>query len=72
VADAIAGAIRKPRPDVYVPRTVGAILRIQSLAGRRVRDRLARALGADRAFLDIDHSARADYAARIGGPPKSR
>ena len=68
VAGAIVDVIRKPRPDVYVPRAVGIILRFQSLVGRRVRDRLARALGADRAFLDIDQSARADYTARIGGP----
>jgi NADP-dependent 3-hydroxy acid dehydrogenase YdfG len=68
VAAAIASAIARPRADVYVPSSVGLLLRIQSLAGRRVRDSLNRWLGADRAFLDIDHGARAAYDARIAAP----
>ena len=65
VAVAIAQAVEQPRDDVYVPRSVGQIVRVNQL-GRRVRDALARRLGADRTFLDIDQSARAAYDDRIG------
>lgn len=65
VAAAIAKAIARPRADVYVPRSVGAILRMQALLGRRIRDAMNRALGADRTFLDADREARAAYEARI-------
>jgi short-subunit dehydrogenase len=67
VAVAIADAIEAPRADVYVPRSVGHIARLNALAGRRVRDGIARRLGADRTFLDVDHGARGDYEQRIGG-----
>jgi NAD(P)-dependent dehydrogenase (short-subunit alcohol dehydrogenase family) len=67
VAVAIADAIEAPRADVYVPRSVGHIARFNALAGRRVRDGIARRLGADRTFLDVDHGARGDYEQRIGG-----
>jgi len=65
VAGAIAAAIERPRHDVYVPRSVGRIAHFNQLAGRRVRDALARRLGADRTFLDIDHASRAVYDERI-------
>jgi hypothetical protein len=65
VATAIADAIAKPKPDVYVPAAVGVIARTQPLIGRRVRDAINRAIGADRTFLDVDRTARAGYDARI-------
>ncbi len=65
VAVEVVRAICEPRPDVWVPRSMGAILRGQSLLGRRARDAASRALGADRTFLDVDRDARAAYAARI-------
>jgi NADP-dependent 3-hydroxy acid dehydrogenase YdfG len=71
VAGAIAGAITRPRKDVYVPRSVGAILRGQPLLGRRLRDSINRKLGADRAFLDVDQNARAVYDERIGKTPET-
>jgi NAD(P)-dependent dehydrogenase (short-subunit alcohol dehydrogenase family) len=67
VATAIADAITKPKPDVYVPAAVGVIARTQPLIGRRVRDAINRAIGADRTFLDVDQTARAAYDARIRG-----
>jgi NAD(P)-dependent dehydrogenase (short-subunit alcohol dehydrogenase family) len=67
VAEAIAGAVERPRPDVYVPRSVGAILKMAPFQGRRLRDAINRSLGADRTFLDIDHGARAGYEKRIAG-----
>jgi NAD(P)-dependent dehydrogenase (short-subunit alcohol dehydrogenase family) len=65
VGAAIAAAVARPRPDVYVPRSVGTILRTQPLLGRRLRDAINRRLGADRTFLDVDTAARAAYDARI-------
>jgi NAD(P)-dependent dehydrogenase (short-subunit alcohol dehydrogenase family) len=68
VANAIVAAVHKPRCDVYVPRAVGAIVRAQPLLGRRLRDTINHALGADRTFLEIDHGARAAYDHRIAAP----
>jgi NAD(P)-dependent dehydrogenase (short-subunit alcohol dehydrogenase family) len=67
VGEAIARAVVRPRPDVYVPATVGPMLRMQPLLGRRLRDAINRLIGADRSFLDVDHAARRDYDARIRG-----
>lgn len=67
VGEAIARAVVRPRPDVYVPATVGPMLRMQPLLGRRLRDAMNRFIGADRSFLDIDHAARREYDARIRG-----
>jgi NAD(P)-dependent dehydrogenase (short-subunit alcohol dehydrogenase family) len=69
VGAAIAAAVARPKPDVFVPASVGAIVRTQPLLGRRIRDAINRALKADRTFLDFDHSARATYEARITEPP---
>jgi NADP-dependent 3-hydroxy acid dehydrogenase YdfG len=69
VAEAIAAAVARPRYDVYVPKSVGSILRAQPLLGRRLRDAINRRLGADRAFLDVDQNARAAYDERIGKTP---
>jgi NAD(P)-dependent dehydrogenase (short-subunit alcohol dehydrogenase family) len=69
VAAAIAAAVAEPRYDVYVPKSVGAIIKLNSLLGRKVRDGMARALKADRTFLDFDSSARAGYEERISGSP---
>jgi NAD(P)-dependent dehydrogenase (short-subunit alcohol dehydrogenase family) len=65
VGAAIARAVSRPRSDVYVPGSVGAILRMQPLLGRRLRDAINRRLGADRTFLEVDLAARAAYDARI-------
>jgi NAD(P)-dependent dehydrogenase (short-subunit alcohol dehydrogenase family) len=72
VAVAIARAIEKAKPDVYVPAAVGVIARTQPLIGRRVRDAINHAIGADRTFLEVDRGARAEYDARIGGADPDR
>ena len=71
VAAAIAAAVAEPRYDVYVPKSVGAIIKLNSLLGRKVRDGMTRALKADRTFLDFDHAKRAAYEARISEPGAS-
>jgi NAD(P)-dependent dehydrogenase (short-subunit alcohol dehydrogenase family) len=69
VGEAILAALARPRPDVYVPKAVGAVARVQPLMGRRLRDAANHALKADRTFLEIDHDARADYDRRVGAAP---
>jgi NAD(P)-dependent dehydrogenase (short-subunit alcohol dehydrogenase family) len=72
VAIAIADAIERRRPDVYVPAAVGVIARTQPLIGRRLRDAINHFIGADRTFLDVDRSARAGYDARISPATEQR
>jgi NAD(P)-dependent dehydrogenase (short-subunit alcohol dehydrogenase family) len=68
VGAAIAAAVAEPRYDVYVPKSVGGIVKLNALLGRRIRDAMARALRADRTFLDFDHGQRAAYERRISEP----
>jgi NAD(P)-dependent dehydrogenase (short-subunit alcohol dehydrogenase family) len=64
VADAVISALKFPRFDVFVPRTIGPTLSIANLLPRRAREALGRALKIDRALTQADHSARAAYEAR--------
>jgi short-subunit dehydrogenase len=75
VADAIVEALQTRRVDVYVPRTVAPILRLQSILPRRVNDLVTRALKADRVLARPDLVAREAYDTRIaaeanGKPPR--
>ncbi|GLY34828.1 short-chain dehydrogenase [Amycolatopsis sp. NBRC 101858] len=65
VADAIVATLRKPRFEVFVPRSVGTMGKLTRLLPRRAGEALARALKADRLLASAAHSpARADYEAR--------
>jgi NAD(P)-dependent dehydrogenase (short-subunit alcohol dehydrogenase family) len=64
VADAVITALKFPRFDVFVPRSIGPTLAVSNLLPRRVREALGRALKIDRALTQADHSARAAYEAR--------
>ncbi|EOD64986.1 SDR family oxidoreductase [Amycolatopsis vancoresmycina] len=65
VADAIVSTLRKPRFDVYVPRSVGTMGKLTRLLPRRFGEALSRALKADRLLASAAHSpARAAYEAR--------
>jgi NAD(P)-dependent dehydrogenase (short-subunit alcohol dehydrogenase family) len=67
VADAIVDAVRRPRPKVYVPRTVGAIVQVTSLLPEGITRRIGRALKAEKVMLDdVDVEARRAYNDRIG------
>jgi NAD(P)-dependent dehydrogenase (short-subunit alcohol dehydrogenase family) len=70
VGAAIAAVVAQdqPQPDLFVPAVVGWASRLNRLVGRRVRDRIAHQLGADRTFLDVDTDARAEYHERIAAP----
>jgi NAD(P)-dependent dehydrogenase (short-subunit alcohol dehydrogenase family) len=64
VADAVIDALKFPRFDVFVPRSVGPTWTFSMLLPRRVRDAFGRALKIDRALTQADHRARAAYEAR--------
>ena len=68
VGKAIVKAIGTPVYDVFVPPSVGVIIKTQPLLGRKLRDTINHALGADRTFLEVDQAARAAYDARITAP----
>lgn len=67
VAAGIVSAIRRPRPDVYVPRSLGLAVRTGGLIPRRIGEWLNRVLGGERAALDaMESPQRRDYDDRIG------
>jgi NADP-dependent 3-hydroxy acid dehydrogenase YdfG len=63
VAEAIVETLRRPRFDVYVPRSIGPLTALGAVLPRSVRERVARAIGADR-VLWVDRAARRDYELR--------
>ncbi|MBE1501192.1 short-subunit dehydrogenase [Amycolatopsis lexingtonensis] len=65
VADAIVSTLRKPRFEVFVPRSVGTMGKLTRLLPRRAGEAIARALKADQLLASAAHSpARAEYEAR--------
>ena len=64
VADEILSALRQPRFDVFVPRSVGPLNQVMSVMGRGPREALGRALKADKVLSTADHSVRKDYELR--------
>ena len=65
VAREIVEALQFGRVDVYVPRSIGWLLRAGSVFPRPVVDLIARLLGADKVLAQPDRAARAAYEARI-------
>jgi NAD(P)-dependent dehydrogenase (short-subunit alcohol dehydrogenase family) len=66
VAAGVVDALKFPRPDVYVPKSLGVAVRTGGLIPRRVGEWLNKVLGGERAALDaIDSPDRADYEARV-------
>ena len=64
VAEAIVEALRMPRFDVYVPKSAGVANTVIGVLPRRGREGMAKALGADKALIEADPSARAGYELR--------
>jgi short-subunit dehydrogenase len=64
VAEAVVGALKVPRFDVFIPRTGGVIIQLGGALPRRVRDAIVRAMHADEVATDVDRAARAAYEAR--------
>jgi NADP-dependent 3-hydroxy acid dehydrogenase YdfG len=67
VGEAVAAAVEKPRDEVFVPRWVAGVLRIQAALPPRGRDAMARAFGVDKLYTSVDPRTRAEYERRIGG-----
>jgi hypothetical protein len=66
VAEAIAGAIERPRFEVFVPARVGPLVRLLALLPQRGRDVLYRRLVPDQT-RETDAAARRDYERRMLG-----
>ena len=69
VADAVVGAIERPRFEVSVPREIGPALRFRSLLPPRARDAVSRVLRMDKVAMDVRMEERADYEAEIARSP---
>ncbi len=67
VAKAIVEALKRPRFDVYVPRSLDLTTRTGRLVPRAVSEWFLRFVGADRVFARAESSARADYEAKVQG-----
>jgi NADP-dependent 3-hydroxy acid dehydrogenase YdfG len=64
VADAIVHALRYRVVDVWVPRSSHRTQRLNQLLPRRLSERIARAMKADRVLMGADKQARAAYELR--------
>lgn len=69
VADAIVEALRHPRIDVYVPRSLGVLWRIGAVLPPRAGILLAKLFRSEGVLSDADPAARAAYEARAAGAP---
>jgi hypothetical protein len=65
VAEAILGAIERPRLEVPVPAALGPQLRLRRLLPVRARDAITRALRMDEIATKPDPAARAAYERRV-------
>jgi hypothetical protein len=61
VAAVIADAVRKPRPELWVPTWTRGLAVTTSVLPRRVREAIAHAIRADRVLIDADPAARKAY-----------
>jgi len=66
VAAEIVSALRRPRFDVYVPRSIGPLTTFNGVLPRSARDRLRRTLKVDTALEHADPAARRRYELRAG------
>ena len=65
VAEAIVSALDRPRPEVYVPRSLGAQIVVNAIMPRRLRRPVQRLLGMDSIATGFDARARAAYEQRV-------
>jgi NAD(P)-dependent dehydrogenase (short-subunit alcohol dehydrogenase family) len=71
VAEAIAGAVERPRDEVFVPRSLGVALRMQSALPPRAKGLVWRLLGLDTLYTTADRDARGDYESGVSGPTRA-
>jgi NADP-dependent 3-hydroxy acid dehydrogenase YdfG len=65
VADAIVEALQTGRFEVYVPKSMNAMVRVTALVPRRLAEAVGRALKGDQVLASPDRTARAAYEARL-------
>ncbi|MFA1544846.1 SDR family oxidoreductase [Actinomadura chokoriensis] len=65
IAAAVVEVIRRPRPQVAVPKKLGTQVKVGALLPERLRQAASRRLGLDKIFLEYDPDARKEYDARI-------
>jgi NADP-dependent 3-hydroxy acid dehydrogenase YdfG len=64
VANAIVRTLQRPRFETYVPRVVGVLHLVTNVMPRRVRERVADLLGADKVLVEVDVARRVEYETR--------
>jgi NADP-dependent 3-hydroxy acid dehydrogenase YdfG len=67
VANAIVELLQTGKFEIFVPRSVGAVIRAQALIPRRWAEAIVRFTKGDQVLLAADPAARAAYEARING-----
>ena len=65
VANAIVEALQTGRYEVFVPKSVGAVFRLNALMPRKAAEAIGRLLKGDQVLSHPDHVARAAYEARM-------
>jgi short-subunit dehydrogenase len=64
VADEVLSALRRPRFDIFVPRSNGPLVQLGNVLPRAAREAMTRWLKIDQPLLKADRAARASYEAR--------
>jgi len=67
VGDAIAAVVERPRDELFVPRSLGPVLRIYQALPPRARRLMARAVDLDDLYANVDPAARREYEERAAG-----
>jgi NAD(P)-dependent dehydrogenase (short-subunit alcohol dehydrogenase family) len=67
VANAIVELLQTGKFEIFVPKSAGAVTRMQALVPRRVAEAIIRLTKGDQLLLSADPAARAAYEARISG-----
>ena len=67
VAEAVVGAIEKPAPEVFVPRSLSATLKLNKVLPPRARKAMGRLFRLDQFATGASAEERAEYNARIRG-----
>jgi NAD(P)-dependent dehydrogenase (short-subunit alcohol dehydrogenase family) len=65
VGTAIADAVERPRPEVFIPRSLGAALRTYASLPPRGKRAIARALGLDALYTGVDPASRREYEEKL-------
>src|SRR5690349_4290485 len=65
VANAIVEALQTGRFEVYVPKSIGSMVRLAALVPRKTMEAVGRLLKGDQVLAHPDHQARAAYESRM-------